>query len=142
VQARREKPIALRFGARVRVLSSGWTVQLDYFVRPFVKARKLLIVGIMGIAEIDLTWVRRCRVRAMQYKGYIRIPSRIFELHYRVRNICQLPRMRKQNVTIAGPSHKMRPSSPARLYKPTMPLTVEIREIGKELQLAGLELCR
>ncbi|MEA2796003.1 MAG: hypothetical protein QOI87_3383, partial [Bradyrhizobium sp.] len=30
--------------------------------------------------------------------------SRIFELHYRVRNICQLPRMRKQNVTIAGPS--------------------------------------
>jgi hypothetical protein len=71
VQARREKPIALRFGARVRVLSSGWTVQLDYFVRPFVKARKLLIVGIMGIAEIDLTWVRRCRVRAMQYKGYI-----------------------------------------------------------------------
>ena len=73
MQARREKPIALRFGARVRVLSSGWTVQLDYFVRPFVKARKLLIVGIMGIAEIDLTWVRRCRVRAMQYKGYIRI---------------------------------------------------------------------
>jgi len=48
--------------------------------------------------------------------------SRIFELHYRVRNICQLPRMRKQNVTIAGPSHKMRPSSPARLYEPTMPL--------------------
>src|ERR1700730_13435430 len=48
--------------------------------------------------------------------------SRIFELHYRVRNICQLPRMRKQNVTIAGPSHKMKPSSPARLYEPTMPL--------------------
>jgi hypothetical protein len=27
-----------------------------------------------------------------------------------------------QHVTIAGPSHKMRPSSPARLYEPTMPL--------------------
>ena len=36
----------------------------------------------------------------------------------------------------------MRPSSPAGLDKPTMPLPVEIREIGKELQLAGLELCR
>jgi hypothetical protein len=46
--------------------------------------------------------------------------SRIFELHYRIRNICQLPRMRKQNVTIAGPSHKMRPSSPARLYEPPL----------------------
>ena len=29
-------------------------------------------VGIMGIAEIDLTWVRRCRVRAMQ-------PARLYE---------------------------------------------------------------
>ena len=69
--------------------------------------------------------------------------SRIFELHYRVRNICQLPRMRKQNVTIAGPSHKMRPSSPARAFTSQQCLyPVETREIGKELQLAGLELCR
>ena len=68
--------------------------------------------------------------------------SRIFELHYRVRNICQLPRMRKQNVTIAGPSHKMRPSSRARALRANTLYPVEIREIGKELQLAGLELCR
>jgi hypothetical protein len=50
--------------------------------------------------------------------------------------------MRKQNVTIAAASHKMRPrrlpgfTSQQRLYP------VEISEIGKELQLAGLDLCR
>jgi hypothetical protein len=51
--------------------------------------------------------------------------------------------MRKQNVTIAGSSHKMRPSSPARALRANNAFNpVEIREIGKELQLAGLELCR
>src|SRR6202162_3451479 len=68
--------------------------------------------------------IRRAGVKAMKWKSFSRkfreanlASSRIFELHYRVRNICQLPRMRKQNVTIAGPSHKMRPSSPARALR-------------------------
>ena len=68
--------------------------------------------------------------------------SRIFELHYRVRNICQLPRMRKQNVTIAEPSHKRGLRRLPGFTSQQCLYPVEIREIGKELQLAGLELCR
>jgi hypothetical protein len=63
----------LWFGAWIRLLSSRWTVQLDYFVCSFVKAYKLLIVGVMGIAKIDLTWIRRSGVCAMQYECYIGI---------------------------------------------------------------------
>jgi hypothetical protein len=50
--------------------------------------------------------------------------------------------MRKQNVTIAGPSDKMSlPRLPGYTSQQCL-YPVEIREIGKELQLAGLELCR
>src|SRR5712671_4633988 len=88
----------------------------------------VLVIGgdVTKKPEYDTT----ASVKARKWKSFSRMfreeknlaSSRIFELRYRVRNICQLPRMRKQNVTIAGPSHKMRPSSPARLYEPTMPL--------------------
>ena len=88
----------------------------------------VLVIGgdVTKKPEYDTT----ASVKARKWKSFSRkfreeknlASSRIFELRYRVRNICQLPRMRKQNVTIAGPSHKMRPSSPARLYEPTMPL--------------------
>jgi len=63
--------------------------------------------------------------------------SRILELRYWVRNVCQLPRMRKQNVTITGSSHKMRPSSPARGLRGNNVFS----PLSKELKLAGLELC-
>ena len=46
----------------------------------------------------------------------------IFELRYRVRNNLQIAKNEEASVTIAGPFHKVRPSSPARLYEPTKPL--------------------
>jgi len=108
----------------------------------------VLVIGgdVTKKPEYDTT----ASVKARKWKSFSRMfreeknlaSSRIFELRNRVRNVCQLPRMRKQNVTIAGPSHKMRPSSRARALRANTLYPVEIREIGKELQLAGLELCR
>src|SRR5260370_12125016 len=83
----------------------------------------VLVIGgdVTKKPEYDTT----ASVKARKWKSFSRkfreaknlASSRIFELHYWVRNICQLPRMRKQNVTIAEPSHKMRPSSPARALR-------------------------
>jgi hypothetical protein len=48
--------------------------------------------------------------------------------------------MRKQNVTIAGQNEAFVACAGFTSQQCVYP--VEIREIGKELQLAGLELCR
>ena len=45
---------------------------------------------------------------------------RHFELRYRVRNSLQIAKNGEASVTIAGPFHEVRSSSPARLYEPTM----------------------
>ena len=55
----------------------------------------------------------------------------IFELHYRIGNICKLPRMRKARVTIAGPFHKVRSFVICPALEPTIART--------SLRLPGLK---
>jgi hypothetical protein len=71
----------------------------------------VLVIGgdVTKKPEYDTT----ASVKARKWKSFSEVSggknlasSRIFELHYGVRNIFQLPRMRKQNVPIADPLTK------------------------------------
>jgi hypothetical protein len=68
--------------------------------------------------------IRRASVKARKWKSFSRKfrgqkPSFLenFRTTLSGPQHLPMPRMRKQNVTIAGPSHKMRPSSPARALR-------------------------
>jgi hypothetical protein len=65
-----------------------------------------------------------------------------FELRYRIRNNLQIAKNEEASVTIAGLFHEVRSSSPAGFTSRQCPCLLEIREIGKELQLAGVKRCR
>ncbi len=54
----------------------------------------------------------------------------------------QIAKNEEASVTIAGPFHEVRPSSPAGFTSRQCLRIVEMREIGKEPQLAGVKRCR